>query len=762
MLFVGVILPLQLPKQLTYSVPPSLATRVEVGLRVSVPLGRSKTYTAIVVEKSDMAPTDGIEYRDIIDILDDAPIVNSLQLKLWQWLSEYYICSPGDIYRCAIPSGLKPDTLHEGYRPRTQPWLRLSAAVSGEMGLQQALTQLRRAPMQQKLLTNFIYMSTNDWKTYSSVSRQSLLAAQPGSTNALRALIDKGYLVEEMREVSRLEALDADYEDLSGEPSSSVPLLSEDQQRAYDKIYELWQEQDVVLLHGVTSSGKTEIYSRLIIDTISQGGQVLFLVPEIALTTQLMRRMRRVLGSGLGIYHSGFSGSERVEIYRKQLSAEPYKVIMGARSAMFLPFNNLRLVIVDEEHEQSYRQDSPAPRYHARNSAIMLAHLANAKTLLGSATPAVETYYNAQTGKYGLVTLDKRFGNVQLPDIEIVDIKDCRHRKMYEGSFMDPLTDAIRSNISQSGQTILFQNRRGYSHCLVCADCGSTPRCPNCDVSLTHHRHHGHEYLTCHYCGYSIPVPVRCPSCGSTRLSTSGIGTERIVDEAAKLFPGQRIARLDTDTTQRKNAHKQIVEQFADHSYDILVGTQMVSKGLDFKDVSLVAVLNADSLLTLPDFRATERAYQLLEQVSGRAGRRETQGKVIIQTYDPAQPVMQWVMRHDYRAFYDAAVAERSLLRYPPFVRMYQVVMRHANRQLLENAAQYARTLLASQLGDSVSDVIDPIVPKIQNLCYKNIIIRLPLNAGLKAVRASIISSLTQMTAQIQFHAVNYYVVVDP
>lgn len=762
MLFVGVILPLQLPKQLTYSVPPSLATRVEVGLRVSVPLGRSKTYTAIVVEKSDMAPTDGIEYRDIIDILDDAPIVNSLQLKLWQWLSEYYICSPGDIYRCAIPSGLKPDTLHEGYRPRTQPWLRLSAAVSVEMGLQQALTQLRRAPMQQKLLTNFIYMSTNDWKTYSSVSRQSLLAAQPGSTNALRALIDKGYLVEEMREVSRLEALDADYEDLSGEPSSSVPLLSEDQQRAYDEIYELWQEQDVVLLHGVTSSGKTEIYSRLIIDTISQGGQVLFLVPEIALTTQLMRRMRRVLGSGLGIYHSGFSDSERVEIYRKQLSAEPYKVIMGARSAMFLPFNNLRLVIVDEEHEQSYRQDSPAPRYHARNSAIMLAHLANAKTLLGSATPAVETYYNAQTGKYGLVTLDKRFGNVQLPDIEIVDIKDCRHRKMYEGSFMDPLTDAIRSNISQSGQTILFQNRRGYSHCLVCADCGSTPRCPNCDVSLTHHRHHGHEYLTCHYCGYSIPVPVRCPSCGSTRLSTSGIGTERIVDEAAKLFPGQRIARLDTDTTQRKNAHKQIVEQFSDHSYDILVGTQMVSKGLDFKDVSLVAVLNADSLLTLPDFRATERAYQLLEQVSGRAGRRETQGKVIIQTYDPAQPVMQWVMRHDYRAFYDAAVAERSLLRYPPFVRMYQVVMRHANRQLLENAAQYARTLLASQLGDSVSDVIDPIVPKIQNLCYKNIIIRLPLNAGLKAVRASIISSLTQMTAQIQFHAVNYYVVVDP
>lgn len=762
MLFVGVILPLQLPKQLTYSVPPSLATRVEVGLRVSVPLGRSKTYTAIVVEKSDMAPTDGIEYRDIIDILDDAPIVNSLQLKLWQWLSEYYICSPGDIYRCAIPSGLKPDTLHEGYRPRTQPWLRLSAAVSGEMGLQQALTQLRRAPMQQKLLTNFIYMSTNDWKTYSSVSRQSLLAAQPGSTNALRALIDKGYLVEEMREVSRLEALDADYDDLSGEPSSSVPLLSEDQQRAYDEIYELWQEQDVVLLHGVTSSGKTEIYSRLIIDTISQGGQVLFLVPEIALTTQLMRRMRRVLGSGLGIYHSGFSDSERVEIYRKQLSAEPYKVIMGARSAMFLPFNNLRLVIVDEEHEQSYRQDSPAPRYHARNSAIMLAHLANAKTLLGSATPAVETYYNAQTGKYGLVTLDKRFGNVQLPDIEIVDIKDCRHRKMHEGSFMDPLTDAIRSNISQSGQTILFQNRRGYSHCLVCADCGSTPRCPNCDVSLTHHRHHGHEYLTCHYCGYSIPVPVRCPSCGSTRLSTSGIGTERIVDEAAKLFPGQRIARLDTDTTQRKNAHKQIVEQFADHSYDILVGTQMVSKGLDFKDVSLVAVLNADSLLTLPDFRATERAYQLLEQVSGRAGRRETQGKVIIQTYDPAQPVMQWVMRHDYRAFYDAAVAERSLLRYPPFVRMYQVVMRHANRQLLENAAQYARTLLASQLGDSVSDVIDPIVPKIQNLCYKNIIIRLPLNAGLKAARASIISSLTQMTAQIQFHAVNYYVVVDP
>ena len=761
MTYANVILPLQLPKLLTYLVPDRLRDKVSVGVRVKVPLGKSRTYTAIVNSLTDEAENN-VEYKEIVEILDGFPIVNGLQLKLWHWMADYYMCSLGDIYRCAIPKGLKPDTLHEGYRAKTETWLRLTEQYTSEQELQKALNLLKRAQMQQKLLMNFICLSTSDWQHYNALPRHNLLAAQPGCTNALRGLIEKGILIEEQHEVSRID--DNKNKEKCGENSDlgSIPVLSDAQRQAYDGIISQWKAKDIVLLHGVTSSGKTEIYTRLILDVIRSGGQVLFLVPEIALTAQLMQRMSRVLGNKLSIYHSGFSDAERVEIYKKQLSDKPASVIMGARSSLFLPFNDLRLVIVDEEHEPGYRQESPAPRYHARNTAIMLARLAGAKTILGSATPSVESYYNASNGKYGLVTLNTRFGDVKMPEIEVVNIKECRHKKMFNGPFMDPLTEAVHQATGNKEQVIMFQNRRGYSHCLVCDDCGASPRCPNCDVTLTHHRHHGREYLTCHYCGHSIPMPAQCPECGSKKLFKSGTGTERIAEDAAKLFKNQRIARLDTDTTQRKNSHKSIIEQFERHECDILVGTQMVSKGLDFEAVSLVAVLNADSLITMPDFRATERAYQLLEQVSGRAGRRGKQGKVIIQTYDPSQPVIKWVEQHSYNNFYEATAAERQMLRYPPFVRMYQIVMRHANAALLENAAQFVRATLYNGLGNCVSEVVDPVVGRIQNLYYKHIILRMPPDARLTLTRQHINYALTQMTAQTAYHAVNAYIIVDP
>lgn len=757
--FANVILPLQLPKELTYRIPARLRGSVRVGMRVSVPLGKSKSYTGIVCKITDNAD-DTLEYRDITEVLDTEPVANELQLRLWQWMADYYMCSLGDMYRCAIPAGLKPDTLHEGYKPKTETHISLTDEYLTESALQKALDGLRRAPMQQKLLMNFVYLATQDWQTFNSIPRHELLTAQQGCSNALRGLIDKGILREDKVCISRIEP--QGYEDTK--TASDSVVLSEAQQQACSSIREQWTEHDVVLLHGVTSSGKTEIYTQLILDAINGGdsSQVLFLVPEIALTAQLMMRMKRVLGDKLGIYHSGFSDAERVEIYRKQLSDNPYRVVMGARSAMFLPFQNLRLVIVDEEHEPSYKQQSPAPRYHARNSAIMLAGLAGAKTLLGSATPSVESYYNAQCGKYGLVSITERYGNVSLPEIEIVDIRECRHKKMFDGPFMDPLTDKIRAANKAGEQTILFQNRRGLAHYISCEDCGASPSCPNCDVSLTPHRHHGRQYLSCHYCGYSTPMPETCPSCNSTKISTSGLGTERVEEDAGKLFPDIRIARLDTDTTRTKNSHQRIIKAFAEHQYDMLVGTQMVSKGLDFGHVSLVAVLNADSLLTLPDYRATERAYQLLEQVSGRAGRREKTGMVVIQTYNPGLPVINWVREHDYNAFYRYTIAERQLLRYPPFVRMYNVVLRHANGDILRGAAEYVRVILAQNLGNCVSDVIDPLVGRVQNLYYKHIVLKMDLSHSLKHTRQIISFAINQMSAQVRFHAVQTYIDVDP
>ncbi|HBZ33747.1 MAG TPA: primosomal protein N' [Bacteroidales bacterium] len=730
---------------------------IKTGMRVTVPLGLKKNYTAIVSELTEKDINNDIQYKEIKNILDTTPIANNTQLRFWQWMAEYYMCSEGEIYRAAIPAGLKPDNKHYGYKPKTEIRIRIAQQYQNEQELQKALNSLKKAPAQQQLLLNIIYLTTQDYKQFDDIKRAELLNARQNSATTLNTLIEKGFIVAFEQQVSRIENNNTKKYDESKENIN----LSEHQQAAYDTINKLWQTKNVVLLHGVTSSGKTEIYSQIIKDVINSDGQVLFLVPEIALTTQLTERMKKILGENLGIYHSGFSDEERVEVYRKQLSDNPFKVIMGARSAIFLPMTQLKLVIVDEEHESSYKQQNPAPRYHARNAAIMLAQIANAKVLLGSATPAVETYYNATIGKYGLVTLTHRYGDVQMPDIEIIDIKECRRKKMYDGPFMDPLTDKIKHTLNENKQVILFQNRRGLAHYITCEDCAVSPTCPNCEVSLTPHIIRGNKFLSCHYCGYSTGMPDKCPECGSIKLTTTGIGTEKVQQETQKLFNGARVARLDTDTTRRKNAHQHIISDFAQHNNDILIGTQMVSKGLDFNNVALVAVLNADSLLTLPDFRSTERAYQLLEQVSGRAGRRQQQGTVIIQTYNTQHPIMQWVKEHDYLSFYNYTIKERQLLRYPPFVRMYTIVFKHKEKDIALHAAQYAQQILAKYFPQETSNVTEPLVSRIMNIYYQTIVLRIDNKVNIHQTRQIINYAIQQTTAQNMFKTAQFYVEID-
>ena len=591
-------------------------------MRVVVPCGQKKTYTALCVEVTDKKPNIGVKnIKCIYSVLDDMPMLLPQQLKLWQWMADYYMCTLGDIYKAALPAGLKAE---DGYRPKTETYVGLTEKFHDEMALNIALDMVSRYEKQQKALAGYLELS--HWAEMSGtaipddikeITQTELCNVTHCTTPTVKSLVKRGILEIYQKEVGRLNT-DGEF------TPQNAKLLNEAQQEAYNQVLMQFMKKNVVLLHGVTSSGKTEIYIHLILKALQDHKQVLFLLPEIALTVQIMERLQRVFGSRLGIYHSKYSDAERVEIWKKQVSACPYDIIIGARSAALLPFKNLGLVIIDEEHETSYKQQDPAPRYHARSAAIMLASMYGAKTLLGSATPCMETYTNAKNGKFGYVRLDKRYKDIALPKIEVVDVKDMTRRKMMKGPFSPRLLEAIQESLDNNKQVILFQNRRGFVPIVECQDCGWIPKCEHCDVSLTMHKNT--NLLTCHYCGYTYAIPKVCPKCGGIHLRGRGFGTEKIEDQIMELFPEAKVARMDLDTTRTKNAYARIIEDFAYGKTNVLIGTQMITKGLDFDRVQLVGILDADSMLNYPDFRAYEHSYMMLQQVSGRAGRKGKQG----------------------------------------------------------------------------------------------------------------------------------------
>ena len=756
MLYVEVILPLPLDGTFTYSVPDTLAPQVRMGVRVVVPLGRSKTYTAMAVRTHGDKPE--FDTRDIIQVVDDSPVLPERQLRLWQWISTYYMCALGDVFKAALPAGLKAE---DGYRPKTVRCVTLPANLRTEHSLHIAMTALTRALKQQQTFCKYLELSHWDQidgetppEHIQEVACDELQNAANASDAILRQLTSRRFLEVYHREVGRIGG--------GGEYSpENIQPLSEAQQDAMNKIGVQFMSKNVVLLHGVTSSGKTEIYIHLIQKAIDEGRQVLYLLPEIALTVQMTRRLQRVFGSRLGIYHSRYSDAERVEIWKKQLSDEPYDVILGARSAVFLPFSRLGLVIVDEEHETSFKQQDPAPRYHARSAAIMLARMYDgAKVLLGTATPSMESYNNALTGKYGYVSLTTRYKDVALPDIHVVDIKDLYRRKMMRGPFSPELLDAMRAALKQHKQIILFQNRRGFAPMVECKVCGWVPKCKNCDVSLTYHR--SMNVLTCHYCGYTYAVPHQCPNCESTELLGRGYGTEKIEDRVRELFPEARIARMDLDTTRSAGAYQRIIGDFSSGRTDILIGTQMISKGLDFSGVTVVGILNADTMLNYPDFRAYEHAYMMLTQVSGRAGRRGERGLVILQTKSPDLPVIQQVVSGDFKTFASDLMDERRMFHYPPFYHLVYVYLRYRNEPVVESAAIEMASRLRQQFGERVLGPDKPAVARVKTESIRKIVVKLELGIDLALARRCMSAARTALLQDKRYAAMSVFFDVDP
>ena len=745
-----IILPLAIADVYTYNIPDTLLPIANcqsptTGRRVLVPLGK-KSVIGIIYRRHEGELAPNIKVRDIMQVIDEQPIVTAKQLQLWDWLAQYYMCTLGEVMAAALPS----EIIDDNYSAATTQYIQLSPAYLAKEAQEQLLGELKRAKKQEQLVRDFLRLAQNY-----QVERRVLLEQSGVSGAILRILIDKGVFLEEQRPISRLQQY-------TGE-TQSPHTLDQQQSKALVAIQQAWEKAPVTLLHGVTSSGKTEVYIHLIDQVLKQGKQVLYLVPEIALTTQLTDRLRAVFGDQLVVYHSRFSNAERVEIYHACHGtqdigrAEPYgtgdalwdgqrpiggeakgKVILGARSAIFLPFNDLGLIIVDEEHEPSYKQQDPAPRYHARSAAIMMAHWYGAKVLLGTATPSIESYNNALTGKYGLVEMKERFKGLQLPQIKMIDLQRQYHRKEMYGHFADPLVDRIREELSKGKQVILFQNRRGYAPVLQCTKCGEAPKCPNCDVTMTYHK--AHNTLNCHYCGHHSSLithssSLTCPKCGG-EMRTQGFGTERLEEEIKGLFPDARVARMDLDSTRKKDSYQQIIDDFAAHRVDILIGTQMVTKGLHFNDVSLVAVLQADSLLNMPDFRSYEQAFQMLEQVSGRAGRTGSQGEVMIQTFNPKNPVFEYLKAHDYEGLYKQQVAERELFKYPPYQRLIMLTLRHRDLGRLDAAATLLQQRLQQSFGDRVSGVIIPSVTKVSNQWVRQIRLRIETTANIARAKA--------------------------
>jgi len=795
-LFVEVILPLAIAKNYTYRVPFQLNNEVAIGKRVVVQFGKSKLYTAIVASIGNQAP-EKYEAKYLIEILDDRPVVSERQLQFWQWLSEYYMCTVGEVMNAALPSALKlasetkvvlnkgfefdraalhdkefmivealelqseltvgdiakllgqktvmpilklmfeknviniSEEVSERYKPRKKTFIKLNPIYNDPENLKELFPILeKRAPKQADALLAYIKLARHQ----KTISKSELVEESGAGDASIKSLIEKEIFIAEEKNVSRLYFDDDEF--------SSDFLLSDNQQNALGEIKELFAQKDVVLLHGVTSSGKTQIYIRLIEDMINSGRQVLYLLPEIALTTHIIERLRQYFGSSIGVYHSRFNDNERVEVWQKVLNHE-YKVVLGARSSVFLPFDDLGMIIVDEEHETSYKQFDPAPRYNARDAAVYLANTYHSKVLLGSATPSFETYYNARTHKYGLVELLERFGGVELPQTEVVSIAEETKKKTMQSHFTSVLMEDMAKALSNKEQVILFQNRRGYAPLLICRTCAYTPKCINCDVSLTYHKSSGK--LHCHYCGYREDAPSICPACGSTHLEYKGFGTEKVEDELTMLLPEARISRMDLDTTRSKNSLQNILNDLEEKRIDILVGTQMVAKGLDFSDITVIGIINADSLLKYPDYRANERSFQMLAQVSGRAGRRGKQGKVVIQTYDPNHRVIKQVIENDYKDLYLTEMEERRSFKYPPFYRIINLDIKHKNAEILYNQAEYMATELRKNFGDRVIGPEVPLVSRIRNYYIKSIMLKFEKDGvSINRVKAVIRDIITQ------------------
>ena len=727
-------------------------------MRVVVPCGQKKTYTALCVEVTDKKPNIGVKnIKCIYSVLDDMPMLLPQQLKLWQWMADYYMCTLGDIYKAALPAGLKAE---DGYRPKTETYVGLTEKFHDEMALNIALDMVSRYEKQQKALAGYLELS--HWAEMSGtaipddikeITQTELCNVTHCTTPTVKSLVKRGILEIYQKEVGRLNT-DGEF------TPQNAKLLNEAQQEAYNQVLMQFMKKNVVLLHGVTSSGKTEIYIHLILKALQDHKQVLFLLPEIALTVQIMERLQRVFGSRLGIYHSKYSDAERVEIWKKQVSACPYDIIIGARSAALLPFKNLGLVIIDEEHETSYKQQDPAPRYHARSAAIMLASMYGAKTLLGSATPCMETYTNAKNGKFGYVRLDKRYKDIALPKIEVVDVKDMARRKMMKGPFSPRLLEAIQESLDNNKQVILFQNRRGFVPIVECQDCGWIPKCEHCDVSLTMHKNT--NLLTCHYCGYTYAIPKVCPKCGGIHLRGRGFGTEKIEDQIMELFPEAKVARMDLDTTRTKNAYVRIIEDFAYGKTNVLIGTQMITKGLDFDRVQLVGILDADSMLNYPDFRAYEHSYMMLQQVSGRAGRKGKQGLVILQTKSADLPVIEQVAANDSKTFYEDLDEERRLFNYPPYTRLIYVYLKHQHDNVVESAALMLGSILRGWFGERILGPDKPAVARVKSMCIRKIMIKLENGIDQKKVREYLRMAQKQILQDKQYAALQIFYDVDP
>ena len=757
-ILIDIILPLAIADAYTYRVPSNMPTPL-AGMRVLVPLGK-KTITGIVYRLHEGDLPASVKVRNIVDIIDTQPVITPHQLRLWQWMAEYYMCTLGEVMAAALPAGI----IDDNYTARTTQYIHLHPSLADPRQQELTLNSLRRAKSQEQLLRCFLRMNNN------GVERRVLLEDSKVSSTILRTLIDKGIFLEEERTVSRLRQYTGQIQ--------ALHTLDIQQKRAIEEIRTSWKTKNVTLLHGVTSSGKTEVYIHLIDEVLKQGKQVLYLVPEIALTTQLTERLQAVFGNQVLVYHSRFSGDERTEIYSSLLPISTSEasniqypnLILGARSAIFLPFSNLGLVIVDEEHEPSYKQQDPAPRYHARSAAIMMAQWYGAKVLLGTATPSIESYHNALSGKYSLVEMTERFRGLQLPKITLVDLQRQYHRKEMYGHFADPVVFRIREEIAKGKQVILFQNRRGYAPFLQCPNCGEVPKCPNCDVSMTFHK--SHNTLICHSCGYtpsphrlvaSSPNPLtsHCPKC-STPWRLQGFGTERLEEEIQGLFPNARVARMDLDTTRRKDAYQHIIDRFARHEVDILIGTQMVTKGLHFDDVSLVVVLQADMLVNQPDFRSTEYAFQMLEQVSGRAGRSGKQGEVMIQTFDPKNPLYTMLCAHDFKGIYQQQVSEREMFYFPPFHRLMMITLRHRDERRLEHCSRVLMQALQDIFGTRVSSVITPQVSRRNNQYIRQLRLRVEQGANIRHAKQLLRECTHLVLQQTDCKGTVVFVDVDP
>ena len=753
--YVNVILPLPLEGEFTYSVPDDLQAQVAVGVRVVVPLGKSKTYVALVTAVLDSMPEPLLasgqadKVRPLHQVADDAPVVLDSQLELWRWIADYYMSPIGEVMKAALPSGMKQE---DGYVPKTETWVSLAEPFRSEEALHLALDMLRRAPRQRDIMLTLIEMMPAADYSF-TLSRDELLNSSHSTPLAFRQLQERGILATYQREVGRLNR--------GGEPSpQNIKPLTPPQADAYNRLLVEMMAHRVTLLHGVTSSGKTELYIHLIQRAIDRGEQVLYLLPEIALTVQITTRLQRVFGRRLGIYHSKYSDAERVEIWQKQLSASPYDVILGARSACLLPFQRLGLVIIDEEHENSFKQQDPAPRYHARSTAIMMAHMSDARVVLGTATPSVESYHNAMNGKYGLVELTQRYQGIELPRIEVVDIKDLRRRKMMNGPFSPQLLAALKATFERGEQAILFQNRRGFAPMIECRECGWVPKCQNCDVSLTLHKNL--NMLTCHYCGFTYPVPQKCPNCESTDLRGRGYGTEKIEDQVQTIFPDIKVARMDLDTTRTRTAYERLISDFSQGKTQLLIGTQMVTKGLDFDRVSLVGILDADAMLNYPDFRSYEHAFMMMAQVAGRAGRKGRQGLVILQTRNPELPVVGQVVANDYAGFYRSLLAERRDFCYPPYFRLVYVYLKHRHDDLVSTAATELAGRMRQVFGKRVLGPDKPAVARVKQLHIRKIVLKVETAADYRRVRTALRTIQAQLMDDKCYSQLQIYFDVDP